>query len=142
MGHLSHEELYNWNICHIYTFSKGNKWFKKCCAISNTHQFSSVPHDPITACKNADDCCCQNVILTGFHPSIKKKSQGTHALVTCSIIIYQHSNMFNKDVCIIHCCAHTVPGNKGQCTVIKTPLSQTVTQENDTQFVRVLHKHT
>jgi hypothetical protein len=27
------------------------------------------------ACKKADDCCCQNVILTGFHPSIKKKAR-------------------------------------------------------------------
>ena len=142
LEHLSYEEFCHWNTCHmnschwntchIYTFSQGNKWLKKFCAISNTQEFSSVPHDPTTAFKKAD-CCCQNVILTGFRPSIKKKkSQGTDALVTCSIIIYQHSNMFNNDVCIIHCCAHTVPGNKGQCTVVKTPLSQMVTQENET----------
>jgi len=85
LEHLSHEELCHWNtchmnschwnICHIYTFSKGNKWFKKFCAISNTHEFSSVPHDPTTACKKAYDCCCQKVILTGFQPSIKKKKK-------------------------------------------------------------------
>jgi hypothetical protein len=102
--HLSQAQLHHWKVCHIFTFSKENMWFKKCYAISNTHEFSSVPHDTTAACNKADDCCCQNVILSGFHPSIKKKSQGTDLLVTCHRITYQHSNMFNNAVCIIQCC--------------------------------------
>ena len=73
LEHLSHEQLCHCNLCHIFTFSKGNKWFKECCAISNTHKFSPVPQDPNMACKKADDCCFQNVILSSFYTSIKKK---------------------------------------------------------------------
>jgi hypothetical protein len=34
LEHLSHEQLCHWNICHIYTFSKGNKWLKNAVQVA------------------------------------------------------------------------------------------------------------
>jgi len=142
LEHLSHEQL-SLNICHIYTFSKGNKWFKnfvQLATLMSSAQYHMTP--PRLARKQMTVAANKLFWLVFTHALKKTKSQGTAVLVTCSIIVYQHSNMFNNDVCIIHYCAHTIPGNKGQCTVVKIPLSQMVTQENDTWFVPVLHKHT